>query len=140
MDKISSALSDETVKICIVLWGVWFWRNKRVWDGKHVTAAYATDSSFIKYTEWIEAKKIQASSLPRLTENAQRFESRWCCPQIGSLKVTVDVSVFENASTFRVGMVLRDHLGSFIAGRSVSLPLVNSVFEAETIGISEALS
>ena len=138
--KISSALSDEIVKICIVLWGVWFWRNKRVWDDKTVTPAFAMDSSFKMYAEWLEAKKIQVSPPSRSNAEMQSTESKWCCPDTGILKVNVDVSVFPNASTFTVGMVMRNHRGSFVAGKSISLPMADSVFEAETIGISEALS
>ncbi|XP_074352364.1 uncharacterized protein LOC141691531 [Apium graveolens] len=30
LQKLSSARYDEVVAICLVLWGIWFWRNKRV--------------------------------------------------------------------------------------------------------------
>lgn len=41
---------------------------------------------------------------------------------------------------FTVGMVLRDHDGSFIAGKTLCLQAPDSVFEAEAIGVREALS
>ena len=37
-------------------------------------------------------------------------------------------------------MVIRDHKGSFIEGRSMTLPRPATVFEAECIGVREALS
>lgn len=56
------------------------------------------------------------------------------------LKVNVDASLVQGAESFSVGMVSRDHQGSFVAGRTMTLPMVDSVFEAETIGVKEALS
>lgn len=52
----------------------------------------------------------------------------------------MDASVFPNARNFSVGMVARDHLGSYVAGKVSCFPLVASVFEAEAIGIKQALS
>lgn len=52
----------------------------------------------------------------------------------------MDASVFPNASYFSVGLVLRDHLGSYIAGKVSYFPMDVSIFEAEFIGIRQALS
>lgn len=41
---------------------------------------------------------------------------------------------------FSVGMVLRDHCGMFLEGRTVSLTQAADVLEAEALGIREALS
>lgn len=40
LEKISYAPADEAARISIVLWGVWYWRNKKVWDEKVVTPAF----------------------------------------------------------------------------------------------------
>lgn len=34
IQKINEGLSTEISKIATVLWGIWYWRNKRVWDDK----------------------------------------------------------------------------------------------------------
>lgn len=46
LDKLSTAGGDEITKICIVLWGIWFWRKKRVWEDKSVSTAIAMGHSF----------------------------------------------------------------------------------------------
>lgn len=54
--------------------------------------------------------------------------------------MNVDASVFPNSQQFNVGMVMRDCQGTFLMGRNVCLPMVESVFEAESVGVREALS
>lgn len=46
VNKLSVCKDEEAVKVCIILWGIWMWRNKKVWEGKTVTVAIAMDSSF----------------------------------------------------------------------------------------------
>lgn len=55
----------------------------------------------------------------------------WSKPEEGCLKVNVDVSVFQGAETFSIGMVLRNHTGMFIEGMNLG---PDSVFEAEAMG------
>lgn len=52
----------------------------------------------------------------------------------------MDASVFKNAQSFTVGMVMRNYLGEFLAGKNLCLPMSDSVFEAEALGVREALS
>lgn len=92
------------------------------------------------YSEWIDAKKRQLSTPSQSSKEVNKVESRWQCPELGVFKVNVDASVFPNAQTFTVGMVMRDHLCTFIAGKTRCFPSVDSVFEAEAVGIREALS
>lgn len=46
LNKMESASLDEMHKVCTVLWGIWFWRNKRVWEEKVVTPNIAMENSF----------------------------------------------------------------------------------------------
>ena len=43
LHKLNTATAEELMKICVVLWGIWYWRNKKVWDDKMVTPAFAMD-------------------------------------------------------------------------------------------------
>lgn len=56
LQKLSSGTSEELVKVCVTLWGIWYWRNKKVWDGRVVTPAFAMDSSFQVSSEWLQAR------------------------------------------------------------------------------------
>ena len=59
---------------------------------------------------------------------------------MGCVKVNVDASVFAGAEFFSIGMVLRDCEGQFLEAKTIRLPGITSVMEAETMGVSEALS
>lgn len=41
--KLSTATTEEILNICVIIWGIWQWRNKRVWDGRIVTSEFARD-------------------------------------------------------------------------------------------------
>ncbi|KAL8119782.1 hypothetical protein AgCh_017046 [Apium graveolens] len=61
-------------------------------------------------------------------------------PAAGEYKVNVDASWFQGAESFSIGMVMRNHLGNFIEGRTVTLYQAADALEAEVLGIREALS
>ncbi|KAK1404146.1 hypothetical protein POM88_003751 [Heracleum sosnowskyi] len=64
----------------------------------------------------------------------------WHKPAEGVLKCNVDASFYPGTATFTIGMVVRDCRGEFVEGRSMTLMSPDSVFEAECIGVREALS
>lgn len=140
LEKLSTAPSEEISKICITLWGIWFWRNKKVWDAKSVTPEFAMDISFRVYSDWLEVKKHQMSSGHTGTSGSKGVDTKWTVPEIDVLKVNVDASVFLGAPTFRIGMVMRDHRGNFVVGKTMCLSAVDTIFEAEALGLREALS
>lgn len=73
-------------------------------------------------------------------QQAKVHAHKWKAPEAGVLKVNVDAS-FRSASTnFKVGMVLRNHIGEFLAGRIICLEAAVTIFEEEAIGTREALS
>lgn len=41
--KIVNASHEEIIRIVKVLWGLWFFRNKKVWENKIVTPIIAMD-------------------------------------------------------------------------------------------------
>ncbi|XP_074346362.1 uncharacterized protein LOC141685140 [Apium graveolens] len=102
---------DDTAPGSIVLgiakcfWGIWFFRNKKVWESKSVNAATAMDWSSKGISEWRQ----------------------------------VDATDYQGASSFSIGMVLRNHEGSFVAGKTLCQTMVPSVLEAEARAIMEGL-
>lgn len=138
LDKLATASVEELEKISMVLWGIWNWRNRKVWDNKSVTGAFAMDESFKTLTTWREARKIVKSTVPV----SQRTEecSKWRPPEQGGFKINVDASVMPGVNSFSIGMVLRGHDGVFVAGKTSRFSVADSVFEAESIGVREALS
>ncbi|XP_074328038.1 uncharacterized protein LOC141665951 [Apium graveolens] len=60
-------------------------------------------------------------------------------PERGKFKVNVVAGIVEGSTCFTIGMLLRDHTGFFLEGRTMKLNRPVSVMEAETIGIEEAM-
>ena len=107
--KLSTATNEEKTKICVVLWGIWHWRNKKVWDGKIVTPSFAMDSSFNMLSEWTHARKKQENNNQGSVEDSnasRKARSKWQLPAAGVLKMNVDASVYPGTNAFSVGMVL----------------------------------
>lgn len=139
LDKLHNAPFTEVAAIVRVLWGVWFFRNKRVWEGKNVTASFAMDWSSKFISDWRSAK---ASRLMLTAVGVKHYSSvvhKWRPPERGMLKLNVDAAYKVGLDSFSIGLVLRDHLGSFVAGKVLCFKIVSSVLEAETMAVHEGL-
>ena len=64
----------------------------------------------------------------------------WKPPDAGCFKLNVDASFHAGANTFSVGLVLRNHEGMFIIGKTVCCEGASSPLEAEATTIFEGLS
>lgn len=58
----------------------------------------------------------------------------------GCYKLNVDASVFADSDSFTIGMVVRNHTGTFMHGKVARISGVISSFEAEVVAIDESLS
>lgn len=139
LNKLETAKHEEVTGICVVLWGIWYWRNQRVWHNKSMNPAIAMDNSFKMLSEWKAVRKKVQVSIERRDEGVSAVR-RWQPPKSDSLKLNVDASFFPEATSFTIGMVIRDHEGKFIEGRTMFLTRPDTVFEAECIRVREALS
>ena len=139
LDKLCSESEENLIKIATVIWGIWWARNKRVWDNVAVSAEIAMVWSSKQIAEWREAQKRKLVMLQRQKQNSVQHAKKWKAPAVGKLKLNVDASVFDGANHFSIGMVVRDHQGHFICGKTMKIAGSVSVLEAETVGILEAL-
>lgn len=114
LHMLTTASSDEMVKICIVLWGIRFWRNKEIWENKSVTPNM--EGSFRMIDEWKKAKGTQQLRVQCSNRTSQKFACTWSPPAEGILKTNVDASVVPDSDTFSIGMIIRDCHGDFLAG------------------------
>ncbi|XP_074374230.1 uncharacterized protein LOC141714621 [Apium graveolens] len=56
INKLGTCMNAELIKIVEVLWGVWFRRNRRVWDDKIVSHVIAMDWSVKVVIDWQKAQ------------------------------------------------------------------------------------
>lgn len=101
-----------------------------------MSAGITMDNNFNNITEWRNAR----ITLNEGGTHNNRQVHKWKPPRTGNFKLNVDTSSFLGAAFFTIGMVLRDSQGTFLVGRNLSLEAPGSVFEAEALGVHEALS
>lgn len=141
LQKLSTSTNEELQIICMVLWGVWYWRNKKVWEDKTVTPVVAMQFSLSVLSDWIAAKHSGSKPSVRPQRDATNQQPGiWKPPDAGNYKINVDASVFPGAQTYSLGMVMRDHAGAFLGGRTCCFEGQVTVMEAEAMGVREALS
>lgn len=64
---------------------------------------------------------------------------KWKKPDFGVVKLNVDAAIKLRNVSFSMGLVLRDHSGTLILGKTICRSMVHSVFEAEALAILEGL-
>lgn len=69
----------------------------------------------------LNVNRSQLSSEPKLSLS-------WQAPPAATVKLNVDASVYEGASCYSLGLVLRDHQGAFLRGRTICVNGAASVF------------
>lgn len=137
--KLHTTSMQEVLLIAQVLWGIWFFRNGKVWDNKVVTAAVAMEWSAKSIADWREAKDKRAKMLGSISTTNVLERVKWKKPQFGGFKLNVDAAIKLGDSFFSVGLVLRDHSGNFVVDKTISRLMVATVVEAEAQAILEGL-
>lgn len=137
--RLGLSSSDEVQSIARVLWGIWFFRNKRVWENKVVTATVAMAWSAKNIFDWKEVKERRIKQGVVDANHVMQVPAKWKKPDLGVLKLNVDAAVKLGDQSFSVGLVLRDHTGTLVHGKTSNKPMVTSVFEAEAVAVLEGL-
>lgn len=140
LNRLCNESNENIIKIATVLWGVWFARNKRVWDHKRLTPAITVELSKNQISEWQQAMQMKQVGESGSPTTGVSSDTHWEAPNPGWCKPNVDASVFSGAESFSVGMVLRDEHGMFVTGKNMRVAGQIGVMEAEAVGVLEALS
>lgn len=137
--KLEVASESEGIVIAKVLWGIWFFRNKKIWENKVVTAIVAMDWSAKSIANWSQAKSQKFKHSTTSSCSVSPDLVKWKKPVAGTLKLNVDAAVRLGADVFSMGLVLRDSAGAFVLSKTVCKPMVSTVLEAEALAILEGL-
>lgn len=89
--------------------------------------------------DWRQAQSNKSQITKHMQRDKVQHTNRWVAPDIGTLKLNVDASIYEGADSFSVGMVASNHQGLFVRGRTWRFAGQAWVLEAELVGILEAL-
>lgn len=99
LNKLETGSLDEIIKIRTVMFGVWFWRNKKIWEGKEVTNNVAMDCSFGHVKEWQEARQRKDTQGSVQCRKVGSSAQKWVAPSENAYKVNVDASFFPRIAT-----------------------------------------
>lgn len=138
LDKLNTETMDRLIIITAVLTGIWFARNKKVWEKKEIEANIVMKMSLKQIKDWQEVNKMKRLSVIHSNPGAVSMD-KWRPPSAGWVKLNVDASIKEGEPDFMVEMVIKNEHGQFIMGRNKRLAGQVSVFEAEAYAVLEAL-
>lgn len=138
INMLSRASNDSLTKIATVLWGIWYVRNKRIFESKVMTAASGNYWSKKQVDEW-QLANDRPANVQDSGEYRNSPDHKWKPPGEDQLKVNVDASVIAGQDSFSVGMVVRNSHGQYVAGKTLRCAGIVSVLEAELVGIWEAI-
>lgn len=134
LSMLTHCTKEALLKVVAVLWGIWFFRNKKVWEDKTVTARLVVTWGRTKISEWSQAKKlVQNEKVGNAVKSNQVH--KWKKPEAGSFKLNVDAAVPLDEQNFSIGMLIRDSTGAFVQGKLMKFTGSISAFEAETRGV-----
>ncbi|CAH9054798.1 unnamed protein product [Cuscuta epithymum] len=138
MEQLQLEFQAKSEKdLCKLIWGCWgLWceRNGRVWNGVLTDAKFLLLKSKIYVDSWIQAQQQgRKHAVPE-----PKGVMLWKRPRPGWVKLNVDASVKDNG--VGLGWLLRNEDGVFMAGVAKPWQGVLPPWEAELIGIREALS
>ena len=77
LGKLETSSDSEASVIAKVLWGIWFFHNKKVWENKVVTSAIAMDWSAKSIANWREAKAKRYKQSTINSSSASSVLVRW---------------------------------------------------------------
>ncbi|XP_063946052.1 uncharacterized protein LOC135151500 [Daucus carota subsp. sativus] len=139
LDMFSTEDAEVLQKMAIVLSGIWFSRNRKVWEGKIITPAVAIDLSGKQVRDWQEANSRRHSDNDHSAASNVVSRVVWQPPPPGHFKLNVDAALHKGEGQFALGLILRNDAGVFVKGKNMKVAGEVSVMEAEARGVLEAI-
>ncbi|XP_074346813.1 uncharacterized protein LOC141685614 [Apium graveolens] len=116
LDKLGTETEVKLVHMAKILRGIWFARNKRDWDGKIMSPSVAMEISMKMVLDWRAAQSMAQGNMQTAGNIVAKDQVKWQKPPSGWYKVNVDAAIHVGSTWFKVGMVLRNDKGEFVAG------------------------
>lgn len=135
-DFMLRASEKERMILAVVAWYLWTSRNGTR-NGDPMRSPQSVATQALAYAEMIELHLFKPeASTRRDTSSAPR----WSPPPEGSVFINTDAAIFSSSRQMGVGVVIRNHLGEFVAACSELLNEVTAPEIAEALAVRCALS
>ncbi|XP_074362004.1 uncharacterized protein LOC141702214 [Apium graveolens] len=137
----STGTIDEKENVAMILWGIWFARNRKIWEGKIINPSTVVEISMKQKHDWQEAMKSKQLKTAALSMKPVEKDNniKWKPPREGWHNLNVDASLFTGELSYSVGTVLRNECGQFVQGKNMRFQGQVTVLEAEARGVEEGI-
>ncbi|XP_060960637.1 uncharacterized protein LOC115723546 [Cannabis sativa] len=137
-----SCVSTATIHVireaAMVSWKIWVVRNDVVWNSKSCSALEVVRSARITLDQWSSAQSQKMGAL--LVDDINNVREHWRKPMKNTVKVNVDVAIFQSENKFGFGCVARDSNGALIEAISGSRSGVVKPEVAEIIALKSSIA
>ncbi|KAK4731707.1 hypothetical protein R3W88_024695 [Solanum pinnatisectum] len=134
-EKRKSNVKIKMEEAVMILWSLWEAINNLCWNNKQNVFVATLYHAKKEMEEW-----RSANSGAEMAATDAKMITKWERPLLDTINYNTDASYNINIDLAGIGMVLRNHLGQFIAGKTLFLGHMDSPLLVEIIGVCEALS
>ncbi|CAB4268750.1 unnamed protein product [Prunus armeniaca] len=124
-----SAPELEQVMIC--MWALWNERNQVVWNDRWRSVSEIVSGAIRLLHDCYE---LQPPLIP-----PSRVKAKWQRPPLGSIKINLGEACRGATGTGGIGVVVRDHVGTFLACKLVVVQGVSNLLHAKLLALKEGL-
>uniref|UniRef100_A0ACD5XPQ5 Uncharacterized protein n=3 Tax=Avena sativa TaxID=4498 RepID=A0ACD5XPQ5_AVESA len=136
LDFLARSCERELVTMAVTVWHLWEARN----GVRNEEKRRHPNSLAEQIKVYIELILLHLLKNPTVQRRESSSTSHWSPPPTGTAVVNSDAALFSSSSRMGVGVVIRDHTGSFLAACSKLLDEVTSPEIAEALAIRSAIS
>ncbi|XP_045829124.1 uncharacterized protein LOC123920841 [Trifolium pratense] len=122
-------------KIAMMLWTIWWRRNKKCWQDRSPTIFEVKRRAKENLQDWLKVQQQKNMSC----RNIAPEDYKWTKPSRGMIKCNIDSACYMEQNIYSVGACIRNEQGQFVqayAKRSAGCP---NIAEAEAMGLLEVL-
>lgn len=85
LEKMATGTIEEKENVVMILWGIWFARNQKVWEDKIVNSSTVVEISMKEKQDWQEAMKTKQLKIAALSMNSATKDKniKWKPPREG---------------------------------------------------------
>lgn len=117
LETLSKGNTYVPQKMTIILSGIWFSRNKKVWEGKEISATVSIELSTKQVQDWLDANKGKLTDKTEQNSPRREEQVRRRPPETGFLKLNVDAAMCTITHMYTLGMIIRNDTGQFLMGK-----------------------
>ncbi|KAK2371264.1 hypothetical protein QL285_084234 [Trifolium repens] len=123
-------------RITMLLWSIWWRRNRRCWQDKVLSAVDVIRRARDSLNDWVN---VQQQNTGTSRDGTALASHSWTKTARGTLKCNIDAACYNEQNVYCLGVCLRDEQGIFVQAFMTRLHGSPDIAEAEATWLLEAL-